>query len=355
MENLITMTSELTVGLDVGDKVTRFCVLDQDAQIVAEGAARTSPEHLRGLFQGYQGATVALEVGPHSRWLDQMLVELGCTVYVANARQLRLIYASKDKDDKLDAMRLARLARFDPSLLMPVKHRDNDRQSDLEVLKARSVLVRARTMLINHIRGVLKSFGIKPPVCDAPAFPKRLRDAGLAENLRVAIEPLLEQIEEITKKIRGFNRSVEEIRHERYGKEFEAVRQVNGVGPLTGLTFVLTIGDPHRFKKSRDVGAFLGLRPRRSESGDSSPELRITRHGDRFLRNLLVQSAHYILGPFGEDCDLRSWGLSKAQGGSRAKKRAVVAVARKLAVLLHRLMLTGERYEPKRATAAQAA
>jgi transposase len=131
--------------------------------------------------------------------------------------------------------------------------------------------------------------------------------------------------------------------------EVALLRQVKGVGPLISLTFVLTLDDPQRFRRSRDVGCFLGLRPGRRNSGRSEPQLHISKEGDRYLRTLLVQGAHYILGPLGEDSDLRRWGLKLAQrGGKNAKKRAVVALARKLAVLLHKLWVSGEVYEPLR-------
>jgi transposase len=125
------------------------------------------------------------------------------------------------------------------------------------------------------------------------------------------------------------------------------LRQVEGVGPLTALTFVLTLEDPYRFEKSRSVGAYLGLVPASDKSGDRDPQRRISKEGDEMLRKLLVGSAHYILGPFGGDSDLRRHGEKIASRGAKnAKKRAAVAVARKLAVLLHRLWVTGEVYDP---------
>ena len=133
-------------------------------------------------------------------------------------------------------------------------------------------------------------------------------------------------------------------------------RQVPDVGAITALYYVLTIEDPGRFAKSRAVGAYVGLRPRQRDSGEQKPQLRITKAGDRLLRSLLVRCAHYILGPFGPDADLRRSGLRMAErGGAAGKKRAIVAVARRLAVLLHRLWVTGEVYEPLRGRAPQAA
>ena len=161
-----------------------------------------------------------------------------------------------------------------------------------------------------------------------------------------ALGPILEQIGSLTERIRDYDRKLEEISKERY-PETELLRQVEGIGPLTALTFVLTVEDPYRFEKSRSVGAYLGLVPATDRSGDRDPQKRISKEGDEMLRKLLVGSAHYILGPFGSDSDLRRHGEKIAsRGGKNAKKRAAVAVARKLSVLLHRLWVSGEVYDP---------
>ena len=162
------------------------------------------------------------------------------------------------------------------------------------------------------------------------------------------MDPLLEEIGSLTARIRAFDKVIEELCAEKY-PETEIVRQVTGVGPLTALAFVLAIEDPSRFARSRTVGAYFGLVPKQRDSGDQEPQLRIAKTGDEHVRRLLVGSAQYILGPFGPDCDLRRFGLAlAARGGKNAKKRAAVAVARKLAVLLHRLWVTGAEYEPLR-------
>lgn len=342
-----TNADRLTLGLDLGDSRTRFAVLDDVGEILEEGVVRTSPGDFRRVFSRFEAATVALEVGSQSRWASEVLHELGLDVHVANPRQLKLIYGSVDKDDKLDAVRLARLARFDSKLLHQVYHRSEESQADLEVLKARGTLISVRTKLVNHIRGVLKSFGVQVEKCAARIFHKKALEF-VPEKLLAGIRPLLLTLEDLAERIKAIDKTIQSLCEKKYNEEMTLVQQVNGVGPITGLTFFLTLGDVHRFAKSRDVGSYLGLRPRRCESGDSMPELSITKAGDRKLRRLLIQSAHYILGPFGKDCDLRRWGLRKAEGGKRQKKRAVVAVARKLSVLLHRLLVTGEVYEPMR-------
>ena len=273
--------------------------------------------------------------------------ECGHEVLVANSRKLRLIYSNKQKTDEVDAQNLARLARLDPRLLYPVAHRGEDAQAHMALIRSRQALVDCRTQLVNHVRGAVKSFGHRLPKCPARSFHKRASEH-IPEALWPALGPILEQIASLTERIRQYDRKLETISKERY-PETELLRQVEGIGPLTALTFVLTLEDPYRFEKSRSVGAYLGLVPATDRSGDSDPQKRISKEGDEMLRKLLVGSAHYILGPFGSDSDLRRHGQKIAShGGKNAKKRAAVAVARKLSVLLHSLWMSGEIYEPLR-------
>jgi transposase len=212
-------------------------------------------------------------------------------------------------------------------------------------IRARAVLVESRTKLINAARGLVKSCGERLPAKDSGQVRPDLA-THLSASSRNAILPLLTEIDNITKRISEYDRQLEEIARGRY-PEVARLKQVNGVGTLVALTFVLTLEDPNRFSSSRDVGCYLGLRPRRRDSGQSQPQLRISKEGDSYLRQLLVQSAHHILGPFGRDSDLRRWGMQFAEhGGKNAKRRATVAVARKLAVLLHHLWKSGAEYDP---------
>jgi transposase len=268
---------------------------------------------------------------------------------VANSRKTRLIYSNKRKTDEVDAENLARLARVDPKLLYPLKHRNEDSQAHMALIRSREALVSCRTQLVNHVRGAVKSFGARLPKCPARSFHKKAPEH-IPEALRPALGPILEQIGSLTESIRQYDRKVETACEELY-PETELLRQVEGIGPLTALTFVLTLEDPYRFQKSRSVGAYLGLVPARDQSGDRDPQRRISKEGDELLRKLLVSCAHYILGPFGSDSDLRRHGQKIASRGAKnAKKRAVVAVARKLAVVLHSLWVSGEIYEPLRNT-----
>ena len=337
---------QMTAGLDLGDRYSYLCIIDTDSgEVIEEGRLRTAPEAFRRRFLSERPMRIAIEAGTHSPWASRVLEELGHEVLVANSRKTRLIYANKRKTDEVDAENLARLARVDPKLLYPLKHRGEESQAHMAIVRARQALVGARTQLVNHVRGAVKSFGARLPKCPARSFHKRAKEH-IPEELLPALEPLLEQIASLTERIGDYDRKLETISRECY-PETELLRQVEGIGPLTALTFVLTVGVPHRFERSRSVGAYLGLVPARDQSGNRDPQKRISKEGDEMLRKLLVGSAHYILGPFGSDSDLRRHGEKiAARGGKSAKKRAVVAVARKLSVLLHRLWVSGEVYDP---------
>ena len=336
----------MTAGLDLGDRYSYLYLIDtQSGEIVEEGRLRTTPEALRRRFASERPMRIAIETGTHSPWASRILEECGHEVLVANARKLRLIYANKRKTDEIDAENLARLARVDQKLLYPLKHRGEDSQAHMAIVRSRQALVDCRTQLVNHVRGAVKSFGARLPKCPARSFHKRAKEH-IPEALLPALGPILEQIGSLTERIRDYERKLEVISKEHY-PETQLLRQVEGIGPLTALAFVLTLEDPYRFEKSRSVGAYLGLVPATDQSGDRDPQKRISKEGDEMLRKLLVGSAHYILGPFGSDSDLRRHGEKIAsRGGKNSKKRAVVAVARKLAVLLHRLWITGEVYDP---------
>jgi transposase len=345
--NMIFKGHKLTIGLDLGDRWSFYCVRDKSGEIILEQKLPTTPEAMKQTFERIPRSLIALETGTHSPWVSRLLTELGHEALVAHAQKVQLISKSTRKDDRHDARTLSRLARIDPELLGPVRHRSAQAQIHLTVIRARAELVSARTALVNAARGLVKSYGQRLPKCGTQQVSRELA-ADLNAELREVLEPLLREIESLNERIQEYEDRMEKIAKESY-PQVARLKQVKGVGTQIALTYVLTIEDPHRFPKSREVGCFLGLRPGRRDSGESQPQMHITKEGDRYLRTMLVQGAHYILGPFGEDSDLRRWGQKlSARGGKNAKKRAVVAVARKLAVLLHRLWVSGEVYEPLR-------
>ena len=336
---------KLTIGLDVGDRSSFYCVIDGKGEVILEAKVATRPEALKEVFSRMPRSRIALETGTHSPWISRLLSELGHEAIVAHARDVRLIGESRRKDDKIDAQTLARLARIDPQLLSPIQHRSAEAQADLSVIRARYALVRARTALICAARGLTKSFGERIRGRNPKAFRPEMGET-LSRQLRIALTPLLNALETLTERIREYDGQIEQLAEEKY-PEVALLKQVKGIGTLIALTYILTLDDPRRFAKSRDAGCYVGLQPGRRNSGQSEPQLHITREGDSYLRMVLVQGAQHILGPFGEDSDLRRWGLKLAErGGKNAKKRAIVAVARKLAVLLHHLWITCEAYEP---------
>jgi transposase len=337
--------STFTVGVDLGDKWSSYCIVGLEGETLTEGQLRTTQEDVAVFFQALTPARVVMEVGTHSAWVREVVARYGHEVLVANPRQMEGPKRRKRKNDRLDAHRLARVGRMDPQSLFPVQHRSIEVRQDLVMIRARDALVTARTQMINTTRGLVKSLGARLPKCSSVSFSHKV-EAALPAEVREVLLPLVQLVEALSGYIAAYDERIEKLATEKYAHA-ALLRQVKGVGALTALAYVLTLENPNRFAKSRDVGPYLGLVPKQEDSGDIQPQLRISKAGDVMVRRLLVGSAHYILGPFGPDTDLRRYGLRLCErGGKNAKKRAVVAVARKLAVLLHRLWVSGEVYAP---------
>ncbi len=334
-----------TIGIDMGDKSHRICTIDAEGKIVCFDTVINTKRNIRRYFEKLESCCVAMEAGTHSAWVSRLIDDLGFDVLVGNPRKLRAIWSSDEKNDDRDAEMIARIARLDPNLLYPIHHRGPEAHADLAIIKARDILVRVRSKLVTSARGTVKTMGHRISKCSAASFHKRLLDE-MPVELKPALDPIMKSIEDLTMRIRHYDKMIDELCTEKY-PETEYIRTICGVGPLTALAFVLIIEDYKRFKKSRDVGPYLGLIPKRDQSGETDKQLQITKAGNTYLRRLLVGCAQYILGTFGPDCDLRRFGLKLAErGGKNAKRRAVVAVARKLAVLMHQLWKSGEAYDP---------
>lgn len=345
-DSIMKETSKVTVGVDLGDKHSFYCVVGGDGGVLEEGKLVTTSAGFQQRFASMASARVLLEVGMHSPWVSRLLKEHGHEVVVVDPRKLDLIAQSEKKTDRHDASTLALLGRLDTNLqlLKTVDHRSQEMQADLAAIRNRDALVRSRTLLINTIRGTVKSYGGRLPACSAAAFPKKAL-VHIPPPLLPVLTISVQEVARLTTAISEMDDLIAEVAASRY-PETVVLKQVPGVGTLTALTFVLTIADPHRFKRSRKIGAYLGLVPRLRQSGRRDPKLSITKAGDPYMRQILVSAAHYIIGPFGPDTDLRRFGLKLA--ASADKRRAVIAVARKLAILLHHLWITGEVYEPVR-------
>src|SRR5215470_14007917 len=275
---------QLTVGLDLGDRSSSYCVLNEAGEMLLERKAPTTPKAMKETFAGIPRSRIALETGTHSPWVSRLLTSLGHEVIVAHARSVRLITQSRRKDDRLDAQALARLARIDPQLLSPVQHRSAQAQLHLTEIRARAVLVRSRTALVNAARGLVKSYGERLGKCHTQKLHREAASS-LSEELRKALEPLLKEIESLNERIQEYDRRIEKMAKEKY-PETALLKQVKGVGDLIATTYLLTIEDVHRFRKSRDAGCFVGLQPGRRNSGDSEPQMHISKEGDEYLRTL---------------------------------------------------------------------
>jgi transposase len=345
MGDVISVLTGLVCGLDLGDKSSQLCVCTAAGEIVERAKVATTTPSLSRRFQSCAAMRIAVEAGTHSPWVSRLLAQWGHEVIVANPRKVRLIGNSRRKNDRIDAQSLADLASVRPRLLFPIEHVSAQAQQDRAVLRARDALVRARASLIGHVRGLVKAMGSRLPSCSAEAFARKAQTT-LPDSLAVAVLPLLEQVSGMSTTIRAYDKQVKELLRTRY-PQAAVLQQIRGVGPITALAFVLCLGDPKRFSKSRQVGAYFGLVPAQRDSGQCAPQLRISKEGNPFVRRLLVQCANYILGRFGEDSDLRRFGQRIAGSGAKnAKKRAIIAVARKLSVVLHHLLVTQQAYLP---------
>lgn len=341
------MKNNITIGMDLGNKKHEICVLDAEGNPLWNGQLPNQRARIKKFFSQYPAALVVMEVGSASPWLSRLAQESGLEVAVANPRKVRSIWQTQNKNDMRDAQMLARIGRFDRSLLSEITHRGEQAHRDFELIKARELLVKMRTKIINHIRGVTKSFGEPLPPVSSESFHRHEKiSSQLPVQILEIIKPLMDTLERLTEQIKGYETAIENLSQSTCYPDVCRLKQVDGVGTLTAMSFVLSLEDPKRFKKSRDLGAYLGLVPKRDQSGGSDRQLGITKTGNPLVRKLLVHSAHYILGSFGPESDLRRYGMRIAErGGKNAKKRAVVAVARKLAVLLHALWKKPQPYQ----------
>jgi transposase len=340
----MTDTTIWTIGLDLGDKMTTFCLLSPEGAVTETGQLATTPLAFQNRFSNRERMRIALEVGTHSNWLSRLLDKMGHEVLVANASKLALISKNTRKNDRNDAELLARLARFEPELLSPLKHRSQQAQMGRSIVKMRKSLVESRTKLINSIRGTMKSLGYRIPSCPAESFHKKTWP--IPDAIRSEIKLMMDIISSLSVSIKTLEKKIDQLIAVQH-PEAQRLLEIKGVGPVTALFFVLTIETPERFAKSRDVGPYLGLVPRQDQSGAVDKALRISKTGDKYLRTLLVQCAQHILRKTSPNCVLKQKGKVLSAGGGRvAKRRAVIAVARKLAVVMHRIWSQKETYDP---------
>lgn len=337
----------ITTGIDLGDHTSAYHQLDGDCNFVESGSVRTTAEGFKKQFAGEPRMRIVMEAGTHSAWVAELLTQFGHEVIVANPRAIPLISNSTRKNDDADAELLARLGRVDPKLLKPIKHRGAEAREHMLLIRARAAIVEARTKLVNAVRGLAKNMGERISSFDTDQMTIE-KLAALPESMRHPLTALAACCESLTEQIKECDKRIEQIAAQHY-PEVRYLTQISGVGTLIALTFILTIDDPNRFAKSRDVGCYIGLRPKQRESGESQPQLGISKEGDAYLRKMLVQAAHCVMSRRAPETDLKRWGAKLAsRGGGNGKKRALVAVARKLGILMHRLWVDQAVYEPNR-------
>lgn len=333
-----------TIGIDLGDKNNWYCVLGKKAEVEDRGKVACELGAMKEFLKKHKGSEVVIEAGTHSGWVSDLCGSLGVNVLVANPREVASIWKSSNKTDERDAEQLARLARADRKLLKPVETRERKHRLDLTLIKSREGLVRARVELVCLLRSLVKNFGYRLKETSTKCFSNQIQ---LPEELRGHLKGVLESIESLSKRIQEYDVAIQK-QEENY-PEVKKLQQVPGVGKITSMAYVLLVESPHKFKTSRDAGAYLGLKPKRDQSGKIDKELGISKTGNSMLRRLLVNCSQYILGRFGPDSDLKRFGHKLIQrGGRSAKKKAVIAVARKLAVLLHALWKSDQPYQPLR-------
>lgn len=348
----------LVIGIDVGDRYSHWCVRTRLGEQLLEGSVETKPQKVAEWLAGLKRQRIVLETGAHSQWMAGLLKLMGHEVIVANARKLKLISQNDQKGDKVDARLLSKLGVAGVEWLFPIYQRGQQTQKDLTVVRARDLLMGERSAVINQVRGMVKSYGCRIRQCEGYAF-RKVAEKEMPEALHEALSPLLKVLEALDEQIEVYEQKIKQLCEGKYKEQTKWLLRVYGVGPITALTYVLTIEDAERFEDSRDVGAYVGLVAKRRQSGKQDPQLGISKAGDEMLRKLLVNCAHTILRRQGEDSDLRRWGLRLLEAGQRAgkkgaRKRAAAAVARKLAVLLHVLWRKQREYEPMHISEAKA-
>lgn len=337
------MDKVTVIGMDMGDKTHKAVGLNESGEVVDRTEVACRPEAVEAYLADRPGALLVIETGTHCRWVSELAQGHGHEVLVGNARKLRMIWANSRKNDWNDAEMLARIARMDRKLLHPVHLRGEREQKLLRLVKARDLLVKNRTAAVNMIRGFCKADGHRLAVCSSEAFARL--EFEVPTSVRQTTKPVFSLLRELTRKIALYDKLITQaIKDDRAA---QLLQTIPGVGPVTTAAYLASMGNPETFDQAREAGAYFGLVPRQDQSGQNDKQMRISKEGNAVVRRLLVTSAHYILGPFGKDSDLRRHGLRIAErGGKNARKRAVVAVARKLSVVMLAMIKKQEAYRP---------
>lgn len=332
------------LGIDLADRSAQFCVMTAEAGVAAEGKIELTPRKLGELWRAHGDVdVVVLEAGSPATWVTELLEGLGARVIVADPRKLKAVTESVRKSDVRDAQMLARLGLADEQLLSPTYVRPPEHRRAMTQLRVRDQVVRQRSSTIAEIRATVKLEGLRLRRCEAELVHEQ--EAGLPEELAMVLAPLFATLRAQDAAVAAYDAQIAET-----SKRFPAAAlldEIDGVGPITALAFVVVVGDPARFRHTRDIGAYLGLVPRRDQSGQSDPSRRITKAGCGFLRRLLVQCAQVLCRPVGKDSALRRRTAAMLERrGKAGKRQVVVAVARRLSVVMLSMLKSQQRWQP---------
>lgn len=340
------ITPKFYVGLDVSKKSIEIYILPGNGQDGKSCRINNEPEQIEQFCRNFKepkNVLMAMESGTDSPWMSELLVDLGFQVVVGNAKKLSLIWRNSDKSDRNDAELLARQARNDLKLFAPIQHQSSKLRAALVMIKMRECAVACRTKMINTVRGTLRSFGADTSDVTVDNFTAKI-GRHIPKNLHSAMKEIVNEIRLLQLSIKDYDKKIARLCREY--PDTRKVDQISGVGNQTALAFVLILGSTERFFSGGGVGKYFGLTPKRDQSGDVDKQLHITKEGNKLMRKLLVQAAQYVMG-LGPECDLRRFGERIAsRGGKIAKRKAVVAVARKIAKLMFRLWKYDEVYDP---------
>ena len=341
------MSNYITIGMDLGNRKHTVCAINGAGELLWRTEVINTPEALKPFFEENAGATVAMETGLCCRWISALAKRCGCEVLVGNARKLAPIWQSMQKSDENDAFMIAKLARFDRGLFHPVSLRDDERHEMVQILELREVAVSQRTQAVNSIRGLCKAMGVFIPDCDATRFHKVAKDA-IPRDLSWKFLPMLRQLKETAETIRQYDAMLKRYASGHFGEEVALASSIPGIGPVTSCAFVALVGDAKRFGKARDAGVYFGLTPARDQSGDRDAPKRVTKAGSKMMRRLLVTAANYVMRTSSPDTAIKRHGMRIcARGGKIAKRKAKVAIARKLAVVMLAMLRSGRPYEDR--------
>jgi transposase len=335
---------EQYVGLDVSQKETAICVIDREGNRLWQGVCRSTPKAIAGVLRrkASKAVKIALETGPLAVWHWHELRNAGFPLICLHARHAKAALSVQlNKTDANDAFGLAQIVRTGWYREVAVKSLESHKLRLL--LTARMRIVSMRTTLYSQIRGLLKTFGIVLTPGKGGTFERLVaQGAPKDSHVKLVIDSLLATWRHLSLELRKFDREI--LKAVAANPVCQRLMTVPGIGPVTALAYVTTVDEPGRFGRSKDVGAYLGLTPRRYQSGETDRAGRISKCGDRMTRSLLFEAAGVLLFRNKDSSVLKDWGLRLTRRVGTSKAR--VAVARKLAVLLHRLWVQGLEFEP---------